>query len=146
MGLICMNKHTNQPLWIISLQYFIPMHFWLVLFGEWSLWTSRLQRRLFWRFIYPCVDLYLRRERNLLRYSEEENRLMFCLFFPSIPHDLVASFLKVWHDLSRKMAMDQVRVLSVSMNCVHFAASTVFQVLPNLSLCTCTELTCEQNT
>lgn len=40
MGLICMNKHTNQPLWIILLQYFIPMRFWLVLFGEWSLWTS----------------------------------------------------------------------------------------------------------
>lgn len=43
------------------------------------------------------------------------------------------------------MTMNQVRVLRVSMKCVHFAASTAFQVLPNLSERTCTGLTGEQD-
>lgn len=44
------------------------------------------------------------------------------------------------HDLSGEMSMNRIRVLNVNIKYLHFAASTIFQVLTRTQLKTCTEL------
>lgn len=64
----------------------------------------------------------------------EEKAVIF--FFSSFYTSLLSSIFleRLDRDLSGKMTMNQVRVLSVNMKYLYFAAPTVFQVLPKTQL------------
>lgn len=57
-------------------------------------------------------------------------------YFSSFYTSLLSSIFleRLEHDLSRKVTMNQVRVLSVNMKYLYFAASTIFKVLPKTQL------------
>lgn len=69
----------------------------------------------------------------MLRRGEE--KAVIFIFFSSYT-SLLSSFFpeRVDHDLSGKMTTNQARVLSVNVKYLHFAASTIFQVLPKTQL------------